>query len=498
MGRAAAVGTSAGYAARVDTDRYGQPVTAASPAAVRHYADFLDRFLAAEGGVDAALDRALAADPDFALAHAARAVRALFLGHRPEAAAAAARAVGLAPGVSPREQGLVAGVAAVVAGEEPRAVGLLRRHLEADPRDFLAVQLAVLALGARGGGADGDADPRLALLERLAPVYGDDWAFLTSYGMGLNEAGAHAPARRAVERALAGRPRSGAAAHVYAHVCYETGDPPRGAAFLEGWLPGYPADAGFFVHNHWHLAVFEAQRGRLARALAVYRAGIDPQTPRAGSPLLIGGGAVALLWRAQLAGHPPGALPWAPVHAYMTRTGRRVGGALPLRGLWDGYEAVAHAAAGDAAGHAALLARVAAADPAAYPAAPVVAGLARGLWAFARGDATRAAALLAPLAPDLVRLGGSNEQRDTFDDTVVAALLRAGRAAEAEARLRTRLTRRPAAQDSLWLAEVLAATERRTEAREYLERARAGWAAADVGGPERAALAGLASALAAG
>jgi hypothetical protein len=100
------------------------------------------------------------------------------------------------------------------------------------------------------------------------------------------------------------------------------------------------------------------------------------------------------------------------VHAYTTRTGRRVGDALPLRGLWDGYEAVAHAAAGDAAGHAALLARVAAADPAAYPAAPVVAGLARGLWAFAQGDAARAAALLVPLAPDLVRLGGVVGVRD--------------------------------------------------------------------------------------
>jgi predicted Zn-dependent protease len=352
---------------------------------------------------------------------------------------------------------------------------------------MLVVPLAALMLGAGGGG---DAEPRrasLALLEGLAPAYGDDWAFLTLYGFALNETGAHAPARRAVQRALADRPRSGSAAHAYAHVCYETGDPTAGAAFLAGWLPGYPPDAGFFVHNHWHLAVFELQRGRLARALAVYRAGVDPQTPRAGPPLLIGGGAAALLWRAQLSGHPPAALPWAPVRDYLARISPDAAGA--FRALWDSYEALAYAAAGDAGRHAALVTRVAAADATAYPAAPVVASLARALWAFARGDAPAAAALLEPLAPDLVRLGGSNEQRDTFDDTVVAALLRAGRYAAAERLLRARLARRPAAQDSLWLGEVLAATGRRADATAHLQLAAAGWVAADPDGPERRAVA---------
>jgi tetratricopeptide (TPR) repeat protein len=413
---------------------------------------------------------------------------------RPQAQAAAGRATVLAPGVSARERGVVAIAAALVAGEGPRAVGLMRRHLEAHPRDMLVAQLAAQAVGSGRGGGDGDPRrERLALLEALAPAYGDDWAFLTAYGFALNETGAHEPARRAVQQALAGRPRSGAAAHVCAHVYYETGDPAAGAAFLDAWLPGYPTEAGFFVHNHWHLAVFELQRGRLERALEVYRAGVDPQAPRAGSPLLSGGGAVALLWRAQLAGHPAASLPWAPVRDFVARTGPRLPDA--FRALWDAYEATAYAAAGDPEGHEALQARLAAADPAVYPAAAVVASLARALWAFARGDAAGAAALLEPLAPDLVRLGGSNEQRDTFDDTVVAAALRAGRYPDAEARLRRRLARRPAAQDSLWLAEVLAATGRREEARDRLGRARAAWAAADPAGPERAALARLADAL---
>ena len=55
MGRRLFAGGPAGYAARVGADRSGRPVTAAPPEAVRHLADFLDRFLAQGGDADAAL-----------------------------------------------------------------------------------------------------------------------------------------------------------------------------------------------------------------------------------------------------------------------------------------------------------------------------------------------------------------------------------------------------------------------------------------------------------
>jgi len=54
-------------------DRFDLPVTCASAAAVEDYAAAVDLLLAAWPGSEARLARALVADPDFALAHIARA-----------------------------------------------------------------------------------------------------------------------------------------------------------------------------------------------------------------------------------------------------------------------------------------------------------------------------------------------------------------------------------------------------------------------------------------
>ena len=50
-------------------DRFDLPLTTVSDVAASAYADGLDRLLSIWTGADAAMDRAIAADPDFALAH---------------------------------------------------------------------------------------------------------------------------------------------------------------------------------------------------------------------------------------------------------------------------------------------------------------------------------------------------------------------------------------------------------------------------------------------
>jgi len=50
---------------------------------------------------------------------------------------------------------------------------------------------------------------------------------------------------------------------------------------------------------------------------------------------------------------------------------------------------------------------------------------------------------LAPVVDQLVCVGGSSAQRDLFEHTLLAAYLRAGRAAEARALLTRRLDRQP-------------------------------------------------------
>src|SRR6266545_642935 len=73
-------------------DRYGLPLGARPSRAVEDYVTAADALLSGNVGADEALDRALAADPDFALAHAAKARALQMRGAAAEAKAAAARA----------------------------------------------------------------------------------------------------------------------------------------------------------------------------------------------------------------------------------------------------------------------------------------------------------------------------------------------------------------------------------------------------------------------
>ncbi|PWG73263.1 tetratricopeptide repeat protein 38 family protein, partial [Enterococcus hirae] len=59
--------------------------------------------------------------------------------------------------------------------------------------------------------------------------------------------------------------------------------------------------------------------------------------------------------------------------------------------------------------------------------------------------------ILAPVADQVVRLGGSHAQREVFEDTLIEAWLRAGEGEQAAAVLRERLSRRPSARDEAWL-----------------------------------------------
>ena len=76
------------------TDRFDLPVTSASAAAVADYVAAVDLLLSANIGADALLERAIAADPDFALAHIARARLLQLQARMGEAREAAARARG--------------------------------------------------------------------------------------------------------------------------------------------------------------------------------------------------------------------------------------------------------------------------------------------------------------------------------------------------------------------------------------------------------------------
>src|SRR5437016_2523815 len=277
------------------------------------------------------------------------------------------------------------------------------------------------------------------LLDGVASAYEDDWWFLGMHGFACTESGSPAEGRRKIERSLALRPRNANAAHALAHVFYEEGDSLGGADFVNGWIPGYERTAQLHCHLSWHLSLFELGAGRGARALAVYEDSIRPGVARSAATGAVADSS-AFLWRCQLWGVGPPELPWSEIRDFATRSFPR-----PSTAFAEAHIVMALAAAGD---HAAVESRLAELRrmerEGRQPAGPVVADVAEGMAAYARGDYVEAIRLIQPVFEEIVRVGGSRAQRDVFEQTLLSSYLRAGRVEDAEGLFRRRLEGRPA------------------------------------------------------
>ena len=426
-------------------DRFGLPLTAASAAAAADYAAGLDLMLSANFGAEARLDRALATDPEFALAHIARARLLQVQARLPEARAAAAAARALAGRVTPREARHIETVALAIDGAGPQALASLEAHVAEYPRDALVLSLALGVFGLLGfSGRRDHHEAQLALLLRLAPHWGEDWWFLTYLGWARIETGAVAAGMREVERALALNPGNAYAAHARAHGYYEAGEAEAGAGFVAGWLPRYDRRGQLHGHLAWHLALFELAQGNDARARALYAEAVRPAVSHA-PPLFSLADAASFLWRWQIYDpsrpRDPG---WDEVAAHAARH-------FPTAGLHfaDIHAALAEGAEAAEARAAQCRDRLAAGK---LPQGAVVAELCAAAAAFARGDYGAAVALFERALPELDRVGGSHAQREVFEDTFIVACLAAGQREKAAARLDRRLARRPSARDRAWRA----------------------------------------------
>jgi tetratricopeptide (TPR) repeat protein len=422
------------------TDRYGLTLSTTSSVAARHYQDGMDRMLSYGFGADQAFAAAVAADEGFALAHAGAARFSLFQGDGASAKTSIERARSLAAGTTRREQQHVDALAAIAGGEAARGLGLIEEHVKEFPRDALLVNQAGSTIGL-GGRADREA-LRVAFVERLAGAYGDDWWYHSALGFTYHEVGRYDESRRLSERSLAQYPGNANASHNIAHVCYETVDNDGGVALLTDWLGGYDRRAPFHCHLAWHLALFELQRGRPERSLAIYEQDIAPSS----NPRLAMIDGSALLWRFGLYDYEKGPLPWRPLAELATRVTR------PGFIFGDVHAALAYASAGDGAALSALTAGLEALHAKGHPIAGTVAlPLVRGVAAYVDGDFAGALALMESVDSEIHRVGGSHAQWELFEETMVVCLLRLGRLAEAQRLIRRRLGFRRSPRDLAWL-----------------------------------------------
>jgi len=429
-------------------DSRGLPLSTMSDRAAERYREGVDLLLSAWPGAAEALEEAIAADPDFALAHAARArLHAI----RSEPAKAQARIATAEEVVArwgtERERSHVEILSLAINGQSAKALERALAHADTWPRDVLILSLPLGAFGlfAFSGMADHD-QARVDLCERHARHFNaDDWWFLTYRGWAHAENGNVAHGRALTQRGYDLRRKNANAAHALSHAMYEGGAHEEAERLIADWLPGYDRAGTLHGHIAWHAALGALERGDPERALAIYADYIQPSVT-AGMPVNVVSDTASFLWRLKVYGHTVPAGLWEAAAAYSGEYFQNAGFVFA-----DVHMAIIAAAIGD---RAAVEQRVEALtgliEAGALAAGPVVPAICRAALAFAEEDYAGCARILEPVAAEVVRIGGSGAQREMIEDMLLLALMRSGEAVKARQLLDRRLHRRPSPRDARW------------------------------------------------
>ncbi|KGT77106.1 hypothetical protein MA20_21010 [Bradyrhizobium japonicum] len=430
-------------------DRYGLSLSTSSHEAASAYREGVDLMLAGWTGTAEALERAIAADPDFALPHIARArVHAFYQqGDLARQKAAVARERVAKRGTE-RERSHVETLALAIEGRLPEAIASTLKHVDAWPRDAVVLSLPLGAFGlfAFSGMPDHDR-ARHELCERVARHYGEDWWFLTMSGWAMTENGDVARGRGITERGFDLRRQNAHAAHAVLHAMFEDGSIDAADRLVDEWIPSYDRTGILHGHIRWHQALGALEHGDAARALAIYADVLQPSATQA-PPLNVVTDGASLLWRLSAYGHSVPEALWLEADATAQKLFPK--SSLPFA---DVHMALFAAATQN---QEALAARLAAIEQrlgdGKLPAGPVVPAICRALVAFAREDYASCVQTLAPVLGEVVRIGGSHAQRELIEDTYIVALMRSGDLPRARALLDARLHRRPSLRDTRWQA----------------------------------------------
>jgi len=405
------------------TDRYGLTVSTASTAARDFYVEGVDLLFSGNAGPGDAFERAIAADPEFALAHVGKARASQLRGDMAPARAAMEQAKRYAAGLPPREASHVAYYDLVLSGQGDAAIAAAKAHLVTWPRDAMVLSPCTSVFGLIGfSGHSGREQAQVALLDGLATHYGDDWWFNCQHAFALDETGQRDLARPKIERAMEQNPRNAHGAHIRAHVYYEDGEMAAARDYLTAWLPSYAREAQLHCHINWHLALCELTLGNTDAAWQRFDDAIDP-TVTVCPPLIVLADGASFLWRAELAGGARDTARWAKVHDYAHKMFPRSGVAFA-----DVHAALADAVTGD---QSAIETRLRELDDlrrdGRLPSGPLTPAVTKGFAAFLRGDWNATIAAIAPVFPEHERIGGSRAQRDLVGFTLLKAYLNADR-----------------------------------------------------------------------
>lgn len=414
-----------------------RPVVVTSPPAAVAYNRGVSALLRVQTGGLEAISESITQDPTFALGHAGLALLGHEFGAGVDVPASLAAAGHQARHRSERERSHVHAVATHIAGDS----GPLIQHLRDYPLDALLLSVAVPTIAFAG--VTSVPAESWAIVERAQPSYGTDWWYSGLLAFVRQEQQRWDEAMSLACASLDEEPSAGHSVHARAHVHYETGDHLAGRDWLDGWISGPGRTADNLAHYAWHAAMHELSMGDLTAVRTRY-------TTQLTAPTVVGCRALvdscSLLWRWAIT---PGALDVPPIDDVLGTVDEHLLDEPPTP-----FMALHAAVTLCALGEADRLARLEGwsrrqGDPT-Y--SEVVSPLCTALQSLAGGNASGAADQLRAMIGTVVRLGGSDAQREVVEDTMIAALLAAGRYGEALPVIDSRLDRRPCTRDQAFRA----------------------------------------------
>ncbi|MGD9966581.1 MAG: tetratricopeptide repeat protein [Hyphomonadaceae bacterium] len=428
-------------------DRYGNPTSTSSQAAIDRYNEALDLIRLYRGDPVAALDAALAEDPEFGGAWAARA--GLLVQQTDKAYAeetAKSLRAGAAANLNDREAKHLRAARDWAEGRYGEGTARLARVAQEHPRDLLALQYAHVGCFFLGLQAELRDWPLQAL--RAFSEGEDGYSYVQGMAaFGLEECGDYARAESLGRQAVDADPRDGWAVHAVAHVHEMRGDLEAGIPWLADNAQHWAPESGFAYHNWWHLALLFLDRGDTAKVLQLFDEKVRPD-PNA-QIVLEWIDASALLWRLHLEGVDVGDR-FERLASCWQRAGEDA-----FYAFNDLHAIMAFLGAGRSADAERTLKamRAAAADTGdnAYMTRKVGLPLAEAFMAFDAGRYGECVDKIVATRGIAQRFGGSHAQRDVLSLTALHAALRGGFAATAEAFAAERLAHKP---QSPWAARL--------------------------------------------
>lgn len=402
-------------------DRLGLTLSGTGDAALAHYERGVSELQRFVGDPVGSANAAIAAAPDFVMAHVLKGW--LYgLSTEREAMGVASDCHAMAAGLAAtaRERAHVEALGRLANGHWHDAGRILEQLTIEYPRDALALQ-AGHQIDFFTGNARMLRDRIAHAMPAWSPSMPGYHAILGMQAFGFEEMGEYIKAEALGREAVAIEPRDGWAQHAVAHVMEMQSRQRDGIAWMRANAEAWTKESFLQVHNWWHLALFHYDLGETDEVLALFDGPIYGARSTVALDMV---DATAILWRLHLGGVDVGDR-WVTVAANWEP--KAAAGNYAFN---DAHAMMAFVGAGlEAPARALLVAQreaIAGEDDNAAFTRDVGHPVSLAVKAFGEGRYGETARLLQPVRAIAHRFGGSHAQRDVIDLTLIEAALRAG------------------------------------------------------------------------